>query len=263
MQNYSPHKNLLDGRVILVTGASDGIGRAAAINYAKYGATVILLARTIDKLEHVYDDIVNKGYPQPAIYPCNLASASPKDFSDLSDRIEKEFGCLDGILHNAAAVGNLTPIEHYDVRQWYNLMQVNLNAPFMLTRATLEILKESKDASIIFTEDDNAERGRAYWGAYSIAKTGIRNLRKILADELDNYANIRSNSINPGKIRTRLRANIFPAENITDLPTPDVVMPAYLYLMGPDSKEINGSCLKAQELPTEKGKFFKILTEQA
>lgn len=262
MQNYAPSKSLLEEKVILVTGASDGIGRSAALKYAEYGATVILLARTIDKLEHVYDEIINNGYPQPAIYPCNLSSASPRDFEILADRIEKEFGRLDGLLHNAAIIGTLTPIEHYDIRQWFNVLQVNLNAPFLLTRATLPLLKDAPDASIIFTEDDIGYHGRAYWGAYSISKFALSGLRQVLADELENYSNIRINSINPGKMRTQLRASVYPAENLNELPTPDVVMPAYLYLIGPDSQGINGGCLQAQETPSEKGSYFKIVPLQ-
>jgi NAD(P)-dependent dehydrogenase (short-subunit alcohol dehydrogenase family) len=262
MKKYSPDKSLLVNKVILVTGASDGLGKAAAITFAEYGATVILLARTIKKLEDVYDEIIKRGCPQPAIYPCNLASASPKDFAELADRIDKEFGRLDGILHNAAIIGTLTPIEHYDIRQWYNVLQVNLNSAFMLTRATLGLLKNSEDASILFTEDSVGTRGKAYWGAYSLSKFAISGLRQVLADELEHYTNIRVNSINPGKMRTQLRASIYPAENVAQLPTPDSIMPAYLFLMGADSRGINGSCLQAQELPTEKGSLFKISYEK-
>lgn len=258
MHHYQAKPDLLKERVILVTGASEGIGRNVSMQYAAHGATVILLARSINKLETLYDDIVAQGWTQPAIYPCNLASASPKDYVELATRIKKEFGRLDGLLHNAAMLGNLTPIEHYDIRQWYTVMQTTLNAPFMLTRATLPLLKASADASIIFTEDRVGQHGQAYWGAYAIAKAGIATLRQVLADELDNYVNIRVNSINPGKLRTRLRARAYPAESGDKLPTTDTVIPAYLYLMGHDSRGINGRCINAQTPSAAEGGHFFV-----
>lgn len=261
MHHYQPDNQLLHDRIVLVTGASSGIGRQIAKSYAAHGATVILLARSIDKLESVYDEIVAQGSPQPAIYPCNLASASPRDYDDMATQIQKEFGRIDGLLHNAATIGSLTPIEHYDVRQWYSVMQVCLNAPFMLTRSLLPLLKESKDASIIFTDDDVANDGRAYWGAYGVAKSAGSSLRNILAEELEYYVNIRVNSINPGQVHTALRAHAFPAENSEGLVEPDSLAPAYLYLMGPDSQGITGSCLQVQAEPVESGQLFNISSD--
>ncbi len=260
MPHYQPNANLLAERVILVTGASEGIGRAVATCFAQYGATVVLLARHIGKLEAVYDEIVNQGWPQPAIYPCNLATANPQDYVELTLRIKKEFGRLDGLLHNAATLGSLTPIEHYDIRQWYTVLQTTLNAPFMLTRATLPLLKEAKDASIIFTEDSVGHHGQAYWGAYSVAKFGITGLRQVIADELENYVNIRVNSINPGKLYTRLRASAYPAENPSTLASIDSVLPAYLYLMGIDSRQVKGQCLNVQSETRQKGQLFDLLS---
>ena len=256
MQHYQPDDELLAERVILVTGASAGMGRTAALGFAKHQATVILLARNVKQLETVYDEIVENGWPQPAIYPCNLASANPQEYEKLVLRIKQEFGRLDGVLHNAAMLGNLTPIEHYDIRQWYAVLQTTLNAPFMLTRAILPLMKEANDASIMFTEDTVGKQ--AYWGAYGVAKFGIAGLRQILADELENYINIRVNSINPGKLRTQLRARAYPAEDGSRLATPESVLPAYLYLMGQDSHNINGQCLHAQLKPSKEGQFFDL-----
>ena len=170
MQEYHPKANLLKDRVILITGAGDGIGAAVAQEYAKYGATVILLCRTQKKLEKVYDLIEQAGYPQPAIYPLELQLATPKDYKILAATIHKEFGRLDGLLHNAAVLGTLTPIEHYDNRLWAHVLHVNLNAPFMLTKACLPILKKAKEASIIFTSANVGYKGQAYWGAYAVSK---------------------------------------------------------------------------------------------
>ncbi len=246
MHNYTPAPDLLNGRIILVTGAGDGIGRAAARSFAAHGATVILLGRTIRKLEAVYDEIEQAGYPLPAIYPMNLEGAAPKDYDDLAEVLEKEFGRLDGLLHNAAFLGTLTPLAQYNVETWFKVMQVNLNAPFLLTRACMPLLERSVDASIIFTSDSVGRRGKAYWGAYGVSKFGIEGIMQILADELENTGSIRVNSIDPGPVRTLLRNRAYPAENPASLTPPDQIMGVYLYLMGPDSKGISGRALEAQ-----------------
>ncbi len=231
---------MLKNRVILVTGASRGIGRSAAKTFATYGATVILLARTVKKLETLYDEIVEAGHPLPAIYPFNLANATPKDYEDLRQNIESHFGKLDGLLHNAAELGTLTPIEHYPIEQWAHVLQVNLNSAFLLTQATLPLLKRSENASIVFTTADEGLKGKAYWGAYGVSKFALNGLMQTLAQELETNTNIRVNSINPNKVRTTLRASVYPAENIKDLPLPEAIMTHYLYLMGPDSGDIRG-----------------------
>jgi len=243
--DYRPRDNLLQDKVILVTGAGAGIGRAAAKSFAEHGATVVLLGRTIKKLEDVYDEIEQAGSPQPAIYPMNLEGASPKDYEDLANTLEKEFGRLDGLLHNASLLGSLTPIEQYDVNLWHQVMQVNLNAPFMLTQACLPLLKQSESASVAFTSSSVGRKARAYWGAYAISKFGNEGLMQVLADELDNTT-IRVNSINPGKTRTTMRAAAYPAEDPSTLKTPEEIMSVYLYLFGEDSKEINGQAFDAQ-----------------
>lgn len=240
MQNYNPPNDLLKERIILVTGAGDGIGRAAARCFAAHGATVILLGRTIRKLEQVYDEIEQSGCPQAAIYPMNLEGASPKDYADLAQVLQAEFGRLDGLLHNAATLGSLTPIAHYDIELWFKVLQVNLNAPFLLTRALLSLLIRSSDASILFTTDEVADEGRAYWGAYAVSKGGIQTLMKMLASELETNTPMRVNSINPGKVRTELRLKAYPAGDRQQWKDPEALMGTYLYLMGPDSKGVTG-----------------------
>ncbi len=247
MQEYSPAPNLLNQRIILVTGAGDGIGATAAKTFAQHGATVILLGRTIRKLEAVYDAIEQSGAPQPAIYPMNLEGASPKDYSDLAETIDREFGRLDGLLHNAAILGTLTPLEMYDLELWSKVMQVNLNAPYLLTRACLPLLKKSNDASVVFTSSTVGHKGRAYWGAYGISKAAAENMMQIFADELEQNTPVRVNSIDPGAVRTRMRARAYPGEDPNINPTPDEVMNRYLYLMGDDSKGETGKSFKAQE----------------
>jgi NAD(P)-dependent dehydrogenase (short-subunit alcohol dehydrogenase family) len=240
LENYSPSPEMLKNRVILVTGASSGIGWAAAKIFAAQGATVILLARTVKKLEALYDEIVAAGHPAPAIYPFNLANAVPNDYEDLSQNIENHFGRLDGLLHNAAALGTLTPLEHYPIEQWYQVLQVNLNSAFLLTQATLPLLKRSLGASLVFTTANEGTRGKAYWGAYGVSKFALNGLMQILADELETNTNIRVNSVNPVRVRTPLRASAYPAENTKDLPLPETILPLYLYLMDPNNREIRG-----------------------
>ncbi len=247
MQEYSPSPNLLKNRIILVTGAGDGIGAIAAKTFAQYGATVILLGRTIRKLEAIYDAIEQSGAPQPAIYPMNLEGASPKDYNDLAETVDREFGRLDGLLHNAAILGTLTPLEMYDLELWTKVMQVNLNAPYLLTRACLPLLKKSDDASVLFTSSTVGHKGRAYWGAYGISKAAAENMMQIFADELEENTPIRVNSIDPGAVRTRMRARAYPGEDPNINPTPEEIMNIYLYLMGADSKEETGKSFKAQE----------------
>lgn len=243
MRDYQAANDLLKDRVILVTGASDGIGAAVAKAYAAHGATVVLLARTVHKLEKVYDEIEAAGGPTPAIYPLNLESATAKDYQDLANTLEQQLGRLDGILHNAAFLGSVTPLQNYELELWPRVMQVNLNAPYLLTRACLPLMEKSDDASIIFTSSDAGHQGSAYWGAYGISNAAVENMAQILADELENNTHIRVNTINPGAVRTAMRARIYPGEDPNTLPNPTDITATYLYLMGPDGKSHNGELI--------------------
>ncbi|GMQ77316.1 MAG: YciK family oxidoreductase [Gammaproteobacteria bacterium] len=243
---YTPSDDLLAGRAILVTGAGDGIGRAVSQAFAAHGATVILLGRTTPKLESVYDAIVAAGNPKPAIYPMDLEGAVPDDHRQLAQRVESELGRLDGLLHNAGLLGTLTPIEHYDPILWLRVFQVNLHAPFLLTQACLPLLKQAEDSSLVFASSGVSRRGRAYWGAYCASKFAGEGLMQILADELEENSRVRVNSINPGRVRTAMRAAAYPAENPTTLLAPEDVVLPYLYLMGPDSRDLHGQVLDVQ-----------------
>ena len=223
----------LDDRVILITGAGDGIGKAAALACADRGATVILLGRTVHKLEQVYDEIRNSGCPEPAIYPMNLEGASAADYDDLNSNIDGEFGRLDGLLNNAGWLGGSTPIEIFDIDLWYKVMQVNLNAPFLLTRTCIPLLKKSPAARIVFTAD---EKNSAYWGAYGVAKAGQLSLMQILADELESQ-NIPVNAVNPGPVRTGHRTLAYPAEDKTRLARPEDIAHTFVYLLSDAVKE--------------------------
>ena len=245
-RDYSPPKDLLKDRAILVTGAGDGIGRAVSKSLAAHGATVILLGKTVKKLESVYDEILAAGSPKPAIYPMDLMGARYKDHEDLVGALDKEYGRLDGLLHNAGILGERAPIEHHEVHVWQQVLQVNLTAPFMLTRACLELLYKSQDASVVFTSSGVGRKARAYWGAYSVSKYGIEALATTLADETEFRKTLRVNSLNPGPVRTEMRRVAFPAEDREALATPESIVGTYLYLLGPDSRGVTGQQFDAQ-----------------
>lgn len=242
MQDFQPPPNLLEDRIILVTGAGDGIGRMASMAFAEHGATVILLDKSLPLLEQIYDEIEEKGFPQPAIYPMDLQTANPDDYVTLGETLEKEFGRLDGLLHNAAQFKLLSRIDDYDIETWFQVMQINLNAPFIITQECLPLLRQSASASVVFTSDTVGRKGKAYWGAYGVSKFGIEGLMQTLAQELDNSA-IRVNSIDPGPTRTKMRHLAYPGEEKTDSKPADALAPLYLWLMGDDSKQVNGQAI--------------------
>lgn len=236
----------LQDKIILVTGAGDGIGRAAALSYAQHGATVILLGRTVSKLEAVYDEIEAAGYPQAAIYPMHLRGAAMKDYEDLANTIEKEFGHLDGLLHNAGVLGQRRTLAQTTVDSWDEVLHVNLTAPFMMTQALLPMLAAAENASIILTSSSVGRKGRSFWGAYSVSKFGTEGMMQILADEEFELNKTRVNSINPGATQTVMRRTAYPGENPQDNPLPEAIMPLYLYLMSDASNGVNGQQFDAQ-----------------
>jgi NAD(P)-dependent dehydrogenase (short-subunit alcohol dehydrogenase family) len=244
--DWLPADTALRERIILVTGAANGIGAALAHACAVHGATVVLLDKVVRKLEQVYDRIEAAGAPQPAIYPMDLEGAAEKDYFDLAATLEREFGRLDGLVHNAAMLAALIPMAHFEAELWQRILQINLNAPFMLTRACLGPLMQSQDASIIFSSDSVGRQGKAYWGAYGVSKAGTENLMQILADELETNTPIRVNSVNPGPVATALRNLAYPGENPDRLATPEDVLLPYLYLLGADSRGISGQQFDSQ-----------------
>lgn len=242
---YQPRPDLLKDKIILITGAGDGIGRAAAISYALHGATVVLHGRTLNKLEVIYDEIEGLGAPQPAILPLQLSTASPRDYELLLSTLEQQFGRLDGILHNAGILGERTELVNFPAEVWDDVMAVNLRAPFVLTQALMPLLQKSEHASVVFTSSGVGREVRATWGAYSVAKIAIEAVSTLFASE-NQHPNIRFNCINPGGTRTAMRAKAYPDEDPKTLPTPEMIMPAYLYLMGEDSQHMSGSSIDAQ-----------------
>ncbi len=246
MHNYKAAENALKDKVILITGAGDGIGRVAALTYAKHGATIILLGKTTSKLEAVYDEIVNAGGPQPAIVPMDLKGATKQNYRDLAATIEQQFGKLDGLVNNAGILGSLGPLEHFCVSTFENIMKVNVTAQALITKYMFPILRKSPSASVIFTSSGVGRQGREFWGAYAISKFAVEGMMQTWACEVEK-TNIRINCINPGATRTSMRASAYPGEDKDKLATPEDLMPTYLYLMSDDSKDINGQSLDAQQ----------------
>jgi len=233
-------KHVLNAKTILVTGAGDGIGRVAARHYAEQGATVLLLGRTTNKLESLFDEIVKDGFKEPGIIPMDFATVKASEMQELADVIYEQYGKLDGLLHNAAILGDRVPFESYDMNTWMKVMQVNFSSACLLTRVLLPLCQLAPNSSIVFTSSGVGTTPAAYWGAYSVSKYALEGFAKLLADELENTSKVRINILNPGGTRTKMRAAAFPTEDPSTLRTPEDLMPLYLYLMSNASAEEKG-----------------------
>jgi NAD(P)-dependent dehydrogenase (short-subunit alcohol dehydrogenase family) len=245
MFDYSLKDACLREKTILVTGAGAGIGRSAALTFAKLGATVILLGKTISKLEAVYDEIVNMGSPEPAIIPLDLKGASQQHYIDMATTIANQFGQLDGVLLNASILGELSPFTQIHETVFNEIMQVNVKAQYLLAQSLIPTLLLAPNASLVFTSSGVGNQGRAYWGAYSISKFATEGMMQVIADEYETTS-LRTNAINPGATNTNMRTCAYPAEDKTTIANPDDIMPLYVYLMSDDSVAVNGQTLKAQ-----------------
>lgn len=245
-RTHEPRPDELAGRVIAITGAGSGIGRAVALACARFGATVILVGRNTRKLEAVHAEIEAAGNPEPAIALLDLEKALAADYDQLASAVLERFGRLDGLLHNAGILGTLSPIEHHDVPTWCRVLHINVTAAFALTQVLLPVMKQSKDASILFTSSSVGRRGRAYWGAYAVSKFATEGFMQVLAAEVENITSIRVNSLNPGRARTMMRRQAYPAEDINTLPMPETLTAPYIALLGPASRGITGRTFDAQ-----------------
>lgn len=245
-RDYSYPPDLLRDRIILITGASDGIGRALSLHAAGHGAQVILHGRDTGKLEAVYDEIeAIDDAPRPSIAVMDLSAADSNAYRSLADSLAAEFGRLDGLVHNASMLGERYAIEQYEAAVWQQVMHVNVTAAFALTQVCLPLLKLSDDASIVFTSSGVGRQGRAFWGAYSVSKFATEGLSQVLADE-HRHGNLRVNCINPGPTRTKMRLEAYPAEDRDTLKRPEDILAPYMFLLGPDSKGVTGESLDAQ-----------------
>jgi NAD(P)-dependent dehydrogenase (short-subunit alcohol dehydrogenase family) len=246
-----PGPDALAGRVIALTGPTAGIGRALAFELARRGAELVLVGRSVRKLEALDVELGalqrHSGGPivPPVLAPLDLEKALAGDYDAIADAVEKRWGRLDGLVHNASLLGQLTPIEQYDVPTWMRVMHVNVNAAFALTQVLLPALRASADASVLFTSSGVGRRGRAYWGAYAVSKFAIEGLGQVLAAELERTP-VRVNVINPGKARTAMRRQAYPSENLDTLPDPATLTAPYVVLLGADSRGVTGGSFDAQ-----------------
>jgi len=245
-RTHSARPDELAGRVIAITGASSGIGRAVALACARVGAEVILVGRNARKLEAVHTEIETAGGPSPTIAMLDLEKAIAADYDQLAAAVLERFGRLDGLLHNAGILGTLSPIEHHDVPTWCRVMHINVTAAFALTQVLLPALKRSQDASVLFTSSSVGRQGRAYWGAYAVSKFATEGFMQVLASELENITSIRVNSLNPGRARTMMRRQAYPAEDLNTLPMPETLTGPYIALLGPASRGVTGKTFDCQ-----------------
>lgn len=243
--HYQPKSDLLNHRIILVTGASDGIGREAALTYARYGAQVILLGRNAEKLQRVSDEISALGKATPLVCLLDLAEVTPESCQQFVQALAQQVPRLDGVLHNAGLLGEIVPLAELSPEIWQQVMRVNVDATFFLTQALLPLLLNSDSASLVFTSSSVGRTGRSGWGAYAVSKFATEGMMQVLAEEYKNR-NLRVNCINPGGTRTKMRASAFPDEDAGKLKTPAEIMPIYLYLMGDDSRRKTGISFDAQ-----------------
>lgn len=245
-RSYTYPADLLHDRIVLITGASDGIGRALALHSASLGAQVVLHGRNVGKLEKVYDEIeAIEGAPRPSIAVMDLASANSESYTTLAQSIEQEFGRLDGLVLNASMLGERFSIEQYDAVMWQRVMHVNVTSAFAMTQVFLPLLRQSDDATVIYTSSGVGRTGKAFWGAYAVSKFATEGLSQVLADE-HRHGDLRSNCINPGPTRTQMRLEAYPAEDRDKLKRPEEILATYVYLLGPDSKGITGQSFDAQ-----------------
>ncbi len=239
--------NLLEGKTILISGSGSGIGRQIAKTFSEFGADLILLSKSLEKLETLYDELKQDYSNNVIIQPLDLEKAEEVDYEEIIRAIGDEYPKIDGLVNNAAILGEKKPLEQYSYLSWKNVLKVNLDASFLLTKNLMPLLKKSDNSSIIFTSSGVGRRGRAYWGAYSISKFATEAMMQILSEELQNTSNIRVNCINPGAVRTKMRESAYPAEKPEKNPLPVEIIEIYLYLMSDMSLKINGQSIDAQE----------------
>ena len=245
LSNFTAPDGYLADRVIMVTGASRGIGAALSKGAARLGAKVVMLARTVKDMEAIADEIVAENKLEPSLVPFNLEAAGVDDYATVAGALEQNFGRLDGLILNAGQLGDLCPLSDYDPVTWAKVFQVNVHSQVLLLQATLALLRASQDASIVFTSSSVGRQGRAYWGAYAVSKFATEGMMQTLADELDN-TNIRANAVNPGRTRTQMRAEAYPAEDADSLPLPEDIMLPFLFLLGKSASHLNGLSIDAQ-----------------
>lgn len=231
----------LDGRVALVTGASRGIGAAVARRFAAEGAHVVLLARTQGALEEVDDEIRSAG-GAATLVPLDLRE--PDSIDQMGLALFQRFGRLDILVGNAAVLGGLAPVGHYAVKDWTEVMAVNVTANWRLIRSFDALLRQSDAGRAIFVTSGVARGAFPYWGAYAASKAALETMVRCWAAEVERTAPLRVNLVDPGVIRTRMRAEAFPGEDANLHPPPDAITDIFVELASPQCRR-NGEIVRA------------------
>lgn len=245
--DYAPAADALKDRVILITGAAGGLGRASALACARAGATVLLAGRKRRALERVYDEVAAlPDAPAPIIQLIDLLGAAPADYESLAEMIGNELGRLDGIVHAAARFDGLTPVAMHKPKEWVEALHVNVTAPFLLMQACMPLLQERADSAVVFVLDDRERMGRAHWGAYGTAKAALEGFASILHEETEG-SSLRVHALLPAPMRTPLRRMAWFGEDAEAVATPEAAAEAVVYLLSPDAKETRGGVLDLRE----------------
>jgi NAD(P)-dependent dehydrogenase (short-subunit alcohol dehydrogenase family) len=235
----------LDGRITLVTGASRGIGYAAAKALAAAGSHIIAIARTQGGLESLDDEIKALGGT------CSLVPMDLRDFDQidrLGGLLNERYGRLDGLLCNAGVLGDITPANHVTPKDWMRIIDVNMTAPYRLIRSLDPLLRVSDAGRAVFVTSSVARAPRAYWGAYAASKAGMETFVRSWAEEIADITNIRVNLLNPGGTKTQMRAKAMPGEDSGTLPTPYDVAPLIVDMLSPDYTA-HDTCVSFRDTP--------------
>ena len=231
----------LQDRVILITGASQGLGAEAARACAEAGATVVLVGRSQKKLEKVYDAIVSAGCPEPFAVVFDLLAAEEQEYERLAKAVaEATGGRLNGIIHSAAYFYALSPLEFQTVAEWVNQYRINTVAPMALTRACLPMLQAAEDASVAFIGESHGETPQAYWGGFGASKAALNYLCKVAADEWERFGNLRANVLIPGPINSPQRIKSHPGEAKNERKNYEDVLPQFVWWASSESKGRSG-----------------------
>ncbi len=246
--SWQPAPDSLAGRVIMITGACGGLGRATALACANAGASVVLSSHKVRPLEKLYDEVLALGRAEPAILPLDLAGASPADYDTVVEALENGFGRLDGLVHAAAHFDSLTPLTMKKPEGWLKDIQINLTAPFLLTQACMPLLGAADDSAVVFILDDRERLGRAHWNSYGVAKAGLERLASILHEETDDGP-VRVQTVLPAPMRTALRRKAWFGEASMELPSPEATADALVYLLSPEAVSLRGKLLDLRPQP--------------
>ncbi|WP_458071622.1 SDR family NAD(P)-dependent oxidoreductase [Rhodanobacter sp. BL-MT-08] len=239
---WTPAADTLRDRVVLVTGAYGGLGAAVSRAAARAGATVVITGKRKRQLEHLYDAMLAEGLSEPVIHPLDMESATPRDYENLAEGLERDLGRLDGIVHAAASFAGLSPIAMHKPDDWLRALHVNVSAPFALTQACMPLLNQAVDSSVVFVLDNPDLLARAHWGAYGVSKAALERFVAILHQEND-AGPLRVNALLPTPMRTALRRQAYFGEDIMQRPLPDAAADAAVYLLGAQSAQARGKVL--------------------